>query len=58
MKLGPVLAALTAAITALVSAGHALAAPPVPVEVPEPATLAVLAAGVGALAWVKFRGRR
>ncbi len=28
------------------------------VTIPEPASLAVLAAGVGALAWVKFRGRR
>ncbi|MBL8838927.1 MAG: PEP-CTERM sorting domain-containing protein [Alphaproteobacteria bacterium] len=28
------------------------------VPIPEPATLAVLAAGVGALALVKFRGRK
>ena len=27
------------------------------VTIPEPASLAVLAAGVGALAWVKFRRR-
>ncbi len=38
--------------------GVAWAGLPAPTPVPEPATLAVLAAGVGALAWVKFRGRK
>lgn len=58
MMPGSALTAATVGIAALLLPGVALAAPPVPVEVPEPATLAVLAAGVGALAWVKFRGRR
>lgn len=57
MQLKSVSAVMAAGLAVLAFAGHAIAAPPAPVEVPEPASLAVLAAGVGALAWVKFRRR-
>ena len=58
MKHNSALVALLAGLAASLWASMAWAAATAPVEVPEPATLAVLAAGVGALAWVKFRGRR
>jgi hypothetical protein len=53
-KIFTVAAAALAALT--LAFGSALAAPPT--GIPEPTTLALLAAGVGALAIVKFRGRR
>lgn len=42
---------------AIVVLGAAAAHASTIVTIPEPASLAVLAAGVGALAWVKFRRR-
>jgi len=48
---------LAAAVLALAaSAGPSLAGPGV-IQIPEPSSLALIAAGVGVLAWVKFRRR-
>ena len=52
-KIFTVAAAALAGLT--LSSGSALAGTP---TIPEPTTLALLAAGVGALAVIKFRGRR
>ena len=40
----------------LLSTGQALAA--APISVPEPSSLAVLAAAIGGVAWAKFRRRK
>jgi hypothetical protein len=47
---------LIAGAFVVASAGHAMAG--VPIAIPEPTSLALIAAGVAAVAWVKFRGRR
>jgi hypothetical protein len=46
----------TAFLTLAASAGPALAGPAV-IQIPEPSSLALIAAGAGVLAWVKFRRR-
>jgi hypothetical protein len=50
-------AVVTACSLVLVSTGYAVAGTP-PVSVPEPTSMALIAAGAAAVAWVKFRGRR
>ena len=47
--------ALAGVALVLASTGQALAGV---VSVPEPSTLALIAAGIGAVAWVKFRHRK
>jgi len=48
---------LTAAVAAIIlTAGSALAGPAV-IQIPEPSSLALIAAGAGVVAWVKFRRR-
>ena len=51
MLLGSILASVTLM-------GAALAAPPAPIEVPEPSSLALIAMGIGGIAWLKFRQRK
>jgi hypothetical protein len=46
------------AILGVLSAGSAFAGTPVPIDVPEPASMALLAGGIGALAFAKFRRRK
>jgi hypothetical protein len=48
--------ALAGLALVLLSTGQALAG--VPISVPEPSSLAVLAAAVGGVAWAKFRRRK
>ena len=50
-------AAVAGMALVLLSAGYALAGPS-PVSVPEPSSLAVLTAAIGAVAWAKFRRRK
>jgi hypothetical protein len=50
-------AAIAGLTVHLLYAGHALAGP-VADPIPEPAGFALLALGVGAVAWVKFRRRK
>ena len=45
-----------AGLALVLSTGQALAGGPI--SVPEPSSLAVLAAAVGAVAWAKFRRRK
>ena len=52
------LSVLATAFLALVaSTGPSLAGPAI-IQIPEPSSLALIAAGAGVLAWVKFRRRR
>jgi hypothetical protein len=55
-KLVLALSALIAGIA--LPAGTAFAGPGLPTAVPEPASLALLAGGIGALALIKFSRRR
>ena len=48
--------ALAGLALVLLSTGQALAA--APISVPEPSSLAVLAAAIGGVAWAKFRRRK
>jgi hypothetical protein len=50
-----VLFGVAAALT--LTAGSALAGPAV-IQIPEPSSLALIAAGAGIVAWMKFRHRR
>jgi hypothetical protein len=40
----------------LLSSGQALAGPGI-IQIPEPSSLALIAAGAGVVAWIKFRHR-
>ena len=51
-------AILAACFLMLLSAGYAIAGEPPIFTVPEPTSLALIAAGAAVVAWVKFRGRR
>ena len=46
----------SAFLTLMMSAGAAMAAPPA-IQIPEPSSLALIAAGAAAVAWAKFRRR-
>jgi PEP-CTERM motif-containing protein len=46
----------TAVLALVASTGVSLAGPAV-IQIPEPSSLALIAAGAGVLAWVKFRKR-
>lgn len=49
---------LGSVLATVVSIGAAVAAPPAPIEVPEPSSLALIAMGIGGVAWLKFRQRK
>jgi hypothetical protein len=54
----PIIRAAIGGLTlSLLWAGQALAAPPAD-PIPEPASLALLALGIGGVAWMKFRRKK
>jgi hypothetical protein len=51
------LSVVTTAVLALFASTGSSLAGPATIQIPEPSSLALIAAGAGVLAWVKFRRR-